>query len=348
MIQYLKLTLFHIKRILKEPKALLLIILPVFLSFLMGMIFNSDNSPKLGKFAYYSHSNYFNQEIYPLLSEEHQGPFLNDEAEIKDHLNQRKADVVYLIPEAFEEDGKLEALSSDGEIQNQFVEEEILRLWKNQVELALYQEYDLQMADQTAPEIKVETSKDFLPIGLMISLFMIFYMMYINASMFAEDLLSMRNNFILKRSIVSNSSGKAILGSVLSAYGLIFLVLNILALLIVLLVNRLPLQYMGIISAYFLVNIAFTVSWILLLVRIFKNKAVLSSVSMGVAIAFVVLPPLVENTSFESLSMLSPFYWTMEGLDFASFFPEGLIIFLMAVTLFTAGSFKVEELARVS
>ena len=172
-------------------------------------------------------------------------------------------------------------------------------------------------------------------------------MMYINASMFSTDLLEMRENFILKRSIVSRSSGKAILGSVLSAYGLIFLVMNIIAFAMVMIFNEMPIKFLGLIIAYLFVNVAFTVAYILVMVRIFKKKELLSSISMGIAILFVVIPQVIRDTAFESLSMLSPFHWTMEGLDYASFFPQGLVILLMAMALFTAGSFKVEELAKV-
>lgn len=348
MKQYLKLTLFHINRIFKDPKSMLLIILPVALSLLMSFVMNSDKSPQLGKVAFLCESNYFTQTIYPELAPEHQGRLVSSETEAEQLLDQGKVAVVYQIPEDFEETGHLQALSANGEIENQYVERAILQQWQADHRQSLLKDYHVQLSQKQAPEIQLETAKEYLPLVIMVSLFMIFYMMYINASMFAGDLLDMRNNFVLKRSLVSKSPGKAILGSVLSAYGLIFLFLNLLAFSIVIWINHLSLNLLGLIIGYFVVNVAFVIGYILLMVRIFKNKQVLSSISMVIAIMFVALPQILEGSSFEALSMISPFYWTMEGLDYATFFPQGLVILLMAIALFTAGSFKVEELARVS
>ena len=347
MRQYWKLTVFHIKRILRDPKTLLLIILPVALSFFLSMVFNSDSGPSQGNHAFISHSPYFNQEIYPQLSENGQADMLTDRAQVDVRLDEGQVDVVYELGEDFEKTGQIKGHSLNGQIHNQYVEEEITRLWQNSQQQQIYAEYGIELGDKQAPAIALDQEKDFLPIGLMISLFMIFYMMYINASMFSTDLLEMRENFILKRSIVSRSSGKAILGSVLSAYGLIFLVLNIIAFAMVMIFNEMPTKFLGLIIAYLFVNVAFTVAYILVMVRIFKKKELLTSISMGIAVLFVVIPQVIRDTAFESLSMLSPFHWTMEGLDYASFFPQGLVILLMAVALFTAGSFKVEELAKV-
>ncbi|MGX7108818.1 ABC transporter permease [Facklamia miroungae] len=346
MKQYFKLTTFHIKRIMQDPKSLLLVILPVALSFMMGMIFSSDNSHQQGRHAYLSQSTYFNRELYPLLSQSNQGEILEDREQAEERLDQGAVDVIYSIHDNFEENGQITALSLNGEIYNQYVEEEVMSLWRNNKIQASYQVYGIVSLQEKAPEITIDQQKDFLPVGMMLSLFMIFYMMYINASMFAGDLLDMRSNYVLKRSIVSRSTGKAILGSVLSAYGLIFLVLNVLALLIVMLVNQLPLQFFGLSVAYFMANVAFVIGYILLIVRVFKTKEMLSIVSIVIAIMFVLMPQVLKNTHFEPISMLSPFYWTMEGLDYANFFPQGLIILLMAIVLFTAGSFKIEDLAK--
>lgn len=347
MSQYWKLTVFHMKRIFKDPKTLLLIILPVALSFFLSMVFNSDTSPTQGNHAFISQSRYFDQEIYPQLSENSQADMLTNRDQADALLDEGQVDVVYELGEDYEKSGHFKGLSLNGQTHNQYVEEEITRIWQKAQEHQIYSDYGIELGDSQAPEIALDQEKDFLPIGLMISLFMIFYMMYINASMFSTDLLEMRENFILKRSIVSRSSGKAILGSVLSAYGLIFLVMNIIAFAMVMIFNEMPIKFLSLIIAYLFVNVAFTVAYILVMVRIFKKKELLSSISMGIAILFVVIPQVIRDTAFESLSMLSPFHWTMEGLDYASFFPQGLVILLMAVALFTAGSFKVEELAKV-
>ena len=347
MRQYFKLTFFHIKRTLKDPKSLLLIILPVFLSLFMSFIIGTSDNIGLGKHGFVSYSNHFDQNIYNHLSKENQGEILDRFDNIRALLEEQTFDVIYEIPADFEHTGKIKALSLDGKIENQFIEEEIIRLWQADQEERLYQSFGLEDNKEVAPKAHVNQQKDYLSVPIMLTLFMIFYMMYINASMFANDLLDMRLNLVLKRSIVSKSSGKAILGSILSAYGIIFLIINILAFLIVMYVNNMSVNLIGLIIGYFIVNVAFTIGYILLLVRIFKDKQLLSAISMGIGIMLVIGPGFLEGTSFESLAMISPFYWTMEGLDYANFFPHGIIILLMAGVLFTAGSFKIEELARM-
>ncbi|MCR8969645.1 ABC transporter permease [Facklamia sp. 7083-14-GEN3] len=347
MKQYFKLTAFHIKRIMQDPKSLLLVILPVILTLFLGIVFSSDNAPQQGVHAYVSQSTFFNREIYPLLSQPNQVEMLEDRLQAEKMLDQGTVAVVYFIPEDFEENGQIKAISLNGEIYNQYVEEEIVSLWQDHQIQALYQDYGIASFQEKVPEITLDQQKDFLPFGMMFSLFMIFYFMYINASMFAGDLLDMRNNCVLKRSLVSRSNGKVILGSVLSAYGLIFLVLNIIAFLIVMLVSQLPFHFFGLVVAYFVSNIVFIIGYILLIVRLFKNKEMLSIASFALAILFVIAPQLLKNTRFEPLSMLSPLYWIMEGLDYANFFPQGIIILLMGLVLFTAGSFKIEDMAKV-
>ena len=66
-----QLCIFHLKRILKNPKLLLLIIFPVVTVSFMAFLMASRSNQSTGDFVIDSQSEYFNQKVYPKLLKEH-------------------------------------------------------------------------------------------------------------------------------------------------------------------------------------------------------------------------------------------------------------------------------------
>ncbi len=343
---FLNMTLFHLKRILKDPKILLMVAAPLVMVFFMMMIFESNQNVETGKFGIENHSKYFEKEIYPLLDEAYQIPLDSSAETLQDELLNKHLDIVYVIPKNFEKQPKIIAKSLDGKLENQYLENQIKQVMLKKQKAALLKDYDIQLETINVPDPQVKSETKLLSSSIMISMFMIVYFMYLNSAMFSLDLFKMRKNNVLRRSIVSKSPRNAIFGSVLSAYGIILLMMSLITLVIIAVTLKVELNNILLIMALLIANIVFIMGEVVFLFRIIKEEQVLQSVSMALGMAIVLIPVFTMDTSFEKLAMISPFYWTMEALDYQVFWPNGIIIILMGLILFTAGSLNLEQLSN--
>ena len=343
---FLNMTLFHLKRILKDPKILLMVAAPLFMVFFMMMIFESNQDVKIGKFGIENHSNYFKKEIYPLLDEDYQIRLDTSAETLQNELLNKQLDIVYVIPKDFEKKPKIIAKSLDGKLENQYLENQIKQVMLKKQKAALLKDYDIQLETINVPDPQVKSETKLLSSSIMISMFMIVYFMYLNSAMFSLDLFKIRKNNVLRRSIVSKSPRNAIFGSVLSAYGIILLMMSLITLVIISVTLKVGLNNILLIMALLIANIVFIMGEVVFLFRVIKEEQVLQSVSMVLGMAIVLIPMFIMDTSFEKLAMISPFHWTMEALDYQVFWPNGIIIILMGLILFTAGSLNLEQLSN--
>lgn len=343
---FLNLTIFHIKRILKEPKILMMIAAPLFMVFFMMMIFNSNEGPSTGKFGIENHSIYFEDKIYPKLEENLKVDLSISSENLQEDLMNRKLDMVYIIPENFEKEPRIIAKSLDGQRINQYFENQMMQIMMKVSKNDVLKKHKLQLKNVSEVNVELSHETKLLNQVMMLSIFMIVYFMYLNSAMFSMDIFNMRKSQVLRRSIVSKCPKAAILGSVLTAYGLILFIMSIITLILIAWLSNAELQNMMLLFLFIMANIIFIMGEIIFLFRVIKDQNVLQSLSMVIGMGVVLLPTFTLDTKFEKLGMISPFYWTMEGLDYQTFWPYGIIIIIMGILLFTAGTLRLEELSN--
>lgn len=338
-----QLCIFHLKRILKNPKLLLLIIFPVVTVSFMAFLMASRSNQSTGDFVIDSQSEYFNQKVYPKLLKEHQQALVNSENQLV-ALEQKEISIIYQIPQDFESTGRIIAQSLEGDVEDQYFQEDVHKQWYQQRQDDLYQTFGLSQNRQQAPEIKVQEERAAFSVMMLMILFMIFYFMYLNASILSGDLLKMKLSQVLKRSIVSEASNWMIMASLLLTYGFLLLVANLVSIFALTQIFQVEMNNLGLMIALLAANIIFVLGYIMALFRVFKSVEVLQSICVVIGIAFVFLPMFADQFGMEYLGVISPFYWVLKGLEYSTFWPYGWIIILMGLVLFTAGSIKLEQL----
>ena len=326
-----QLCIFHLKRILKNPKLLLLIIFPVVTVSFMAFLMASRSNQSTGDFVIDSQSEYFNQKVYPKLLKEHQQALVNSENQLA-ALEQKEISIIYQIPQDFESTGRIIAQSLEGDVEDQYFQEDVHKQWYQQRQDDLYQTFGLSQNRQQAPEIKVQEERA------------AFSVMILNASILSGDLLKMKLSQVLKRSIVSEASNWMIMASLLLTYGFLLLVANLVSIFALTQIFQVEMNNLGLMIALLAANIIFVLGYIMALFRVFKSVEVLQSICVVIGIAFVFLPMFADQFGMEYLGVISPFYWVLKGLEYSTFWPYGWIIILMGLVLFTAGSIKLEQL----
>lgn len=344
MKEYLYLTYFHLKRFFKSPKYLIFIILPVVTVAIMAFVMGTNDKQGSASFAIESQSPYFDNQIYPNLIQAHQIG-IDAFAENEDRLKNKDITLIYQIPEDFEQTGQVIAKSLSGKTEDQYFQEDVRRQWLAAKKQAVFKKYGLVEQAVKAPEIIQIEDQTNLSLMMMLILFMIFYFMYMNSGVMSTDLLNMKVSQVLKRSLVSKSSNWTILGSLLTAYGFMLLVVNLLTIVVLAQVFKVDLANLTLITAFLLANIVFVLGFVMVTFRLFKSPQILQAVSMGSGISFTILPQIFKDVGLENLAMFSPFYWITRGLEYSAFWPNGFIVILMGLVLFTAGSMKLENLA---
>ncbi|UTC67444.1 MULTISPECIES: ABC transporter permease [unclassified Treponema] len=199
---------------------------------------------------------------------------------------------------------------------------------------------------------KTPDNGNIISLGLKIMTLLVLYIILFGSNAIAMDLIKFRETKMLARAIISPNSEFKIVGSFLSAFVFIQVVINMIVFVFATIVFKLeitglPLIFLAVVSTSF-----FALSISILVARIFKKESQLPLVSNMTSLitivmfflALIAVMPFVSLPSvFKNISMLSPLYWLMEMLDKEKLFPNILIVWAMSTAIFTAGSWKIKE-----
>lgn len=196
----------------------------------------------------------------------------------------------------------------------------------------------------------VENNK-ILDADSLIAVLLICYCLYSNSGILCKDFLDLRSNNVLKRMISTKNKNIEIVFSIFLALFLLqalscFVVMIILKFIFSININFN--MFLIVIANSFAstgVVIAFT--------RVFKSETAITIASLlySLGIMFLgitsILDYLGSNLGFlNSLSKLSPIYWTLEAFNSSNVGFSFIMIILIGLVFATAGSFNLKEFAK--
>lgn len=182
---------------------------------------------------------------------------------------------------------------------------------------------------------------------------LICYFILIGSSLISEDVLKMKNQNILKRSLSIGNKDFIILGSILLAAFLVQSTLSIVSFMSVYIFSNIKLYSILNVIISLLLSTLLSTSIIIFTIRwIKKNKLysvviiLYSIISMFIAIINYDLSSFEKYSRIiDKVSVLSPFTWIVNILCDKDILLSSIIVILMSVVFFTAGNFKLREFA---
>lgn len=179
-------------------------------------------------------------------------------------------------------------------------------------------------------------------------LLLIFYIL-VGGSSIGVDLISLKKNHILRRSVVSPNESWRTLGILLISYSIFMFLVNVVLLTLI--------QYFYAIEAtlywrsigLILLSILFSLSSAIAMFRVFKHPAYASSIGTLIYVLLLGLAfadNIFDSVFIQTFTYLSPFKWIIHIFDTGEWLMSTIIVLLMSGVLFTAGSYRLENYAR--
>lgn len=281
--------------------------------------------------------------------------FINDEKSADKLLEQNDVAAVYCIPEDFSEKIKsgekptIESFkreksgASSLEVQidkkvNEKLETQILinkGLIKNANEL-----------NKKLININVDYKKSPLGNTLFLTVYMVIYCIILSSTNIATEMLALRNDKVLLRTLTTANRGYEIIGSFYLAIFLAQISMSIFVIAASKFILGFQLVSLHIIFANIILSSLFSLSAALIATRVFNNAAVVSNILTLYSAVSIILSTFAQasnsNVSIivKSIAKLTPHYWAIDSITSSKLFPNSIIMLLMTVAMFTAGSIK--------
>lgn len=354
-MRLIRLILINMKRQLKNPVILLItLIFPIVIILIINYGGLNSELKSIGIIDK-SNSNY-STEIIKKLNEEYSMSILN--GEVEDNFNllrENKLRAIYVIDYNFKyllDNGKYPKIKCyKNEATSELImAEDIITSYICKVVLEKVSGRSI-----TKPTVEViindkVESKD----NYKITISIICYFMMIGSSVIAGEVIKLRNQKVLKRTISTSNTDINILGSLFISSFIIQGTLSSLVFIILTFLLKIPSAKIpqGVLII-FLGSLIIT-SIILAITRWIKNVilATMSTVTFGMldfgvgilgsgVDKFENVPEIITR-----ISIISPFTWLFKIMDTGKVIIPILIIFLMSIMFFTAGSFRLREFVK--
>lgn len=355
-MRLIRLTIINLRRSLKNPAILMMtLFLPMVVLF--GVVGPSSKESSLGKIGILDKSSgKYSKALISDLSEKYSIEELSGEAEDNyNDLRDKKLGAIYVIDENFEKEidnGKVPKVKSyineDGMgavVADNIISDYINNLLKEGINDGLSTN-----AVKAIITDKFEVDKS----DYVITVLMICYFMMIGGSIITDDIIKLKAQKVLKRTISTGNSDKVILGSLyLSAFILQSIISSITLLLAI---NLFKMENYNLGEGILVITLSslVTTSLIIASTRWLKNATISSLaivvfglLSFGVAMLgsglqeFDNVPQIING-----LSIISPFSWMVQIINEGKIVMPIIVIILMSVVFFTAGSFRLRDYAK--
>jgi len=347
----LRLTWFHLKRIILKNWGFVIISLgfPLVMIIFFLFVMDADSSIMTNQNnAVLNHSEYVSEEVQPQLADSYGDDFLDDAEEAFHQLDQIEATMLYEIPEGFPySEETIQVYSLNGNNRDPIFEAEFTNALTNAMTMDIYEEANINFETTAVPEPKVTTPTVGLNENMSFVVFMILFFMGYTTGFVAGDLAKMRKEGLLTRSIISNTYSWQILGSVLGAYTIYSVSASLMIAFITSLLFGITITNFALILSLILAVAVFVAGLTMVLFRVFKNETLIQMLGMMLMMVLVFVPLFFQGGGdFSFIQYISPYYWVFEAIDTAQILPHAPIIALYGLVLFTAGSFKIERLVK--
>lgn len=354
-MRLIRLVLINMKRQLKSPFMLLMtLIFPVVMILVINGGGSSNGSESIGIIdkSNSSHST----EVIERLSEEYSISTL--EGQIEDNFNllrENKLGAIYVIDDNFQDlldNGglpKIKCYRTEAASGSIIAEDIITNYVSGVVEEEVSEGLSTNSTIAVIVDEEVDSKDDYRMTVLMIC-----YFMMMGGSVITGEIIKLREQKVLKRTIATSNSDVTILGSLFISSFIIQGVLSCLAFIILTILLKLPNNNISQGILIIFLGSLVTTSIIVAVTRWIRNASLasLSTVVFGLA-TFGLGIFGSELDSFENIpeiitriSVISPFTWLLKIIDTGKIIIPILIISLMAIMFFTAGSFRLREFVK--
>ena len=357
-MRLIRLTLINMKRQLRNPVLLLMgLVVPVFMLMFIFGDRTDDGSKIIGSIGIIEKSNSaYSAELIEELSQRYKISIISGDTEdIRKQIMDNKVTVVYEIGEDFKE-----ALEK-GEIPTvkcyrteatvgTIIADDIIRTYIND----LAREGVSEGLSTNIITTEIKNSSEEKKGNYTTMVLMICYFMMMGGSIIAEDLLKLKSQKVLRRTISTGNTDKEVLGGIFISAFLIQGILGTIGFMISkLLLNMGDCNMFLVVLVIFLGSLTAT-AVVAAATRWIKNPAMASlSVVVFGLLAFGAGMFGSTASSFDNIpeaiirvSAISPFTWLYKIMDTGEVITPTIVIILMALVFFTAGSFRLREFAK--
>ena len=352
-MRLLELTFVNIKRYLKNPVVLIMIfILPIAA---MVSIFGSDDNEHKTIEVIDNDKSILSQELIDELSKDFNITIIDgNEENYFDDLRENKFGAIYVIEKGFSENienkevPKIKSYIKEEVngllVAQNIIDEFIKKSIKDEIKEGLNTNYI-----KTVVEYENSSKEDNA-----ITIVMICYFILLGSSIISDDIAKLKKQKVLKRAITTGNSDICILGGMFLAA---FIVQSILSILAFIFISKFAdineLNILNAIIAVVLTSLLST-SLIVFSSRWIKNPQLISFINVIYGIfAFGCGMLSIDFNSFsnipnivESISIISPFYWINKISLNGEYIIPIIVVVLMSLVFFTAGSFKLRDFVK--
>lgn len=275
------------------------------------------------------------------------------------YLAEGRIGVIYIIPDNYLEDidqpikvalrDESSRSTSAEHVINQIVYQKALKeaLLTNKL-IEQDSAVDFQYVDQITINSTSQTSLDDI-MNAMSSIVVVILYIIMNGNMIGTDLVSLNKENVIRRSITTPNESWKILGTLLVAYAIVIFTVNMVLLSVIKVLNNLDMT-MYLRSLYVVIlGIVFSLSFAIMLFRLFKEPNLAVNTGMLIFIGLTGLTfidSISSSTWIKNLSYLSPMKWLLNILDSGEVLQGTIVVLLMSLVLFTAGSYKLEKYVK--
>lgn len=346
-MNFWQLVVFHAKHILKNPAYVIMTFgLPLVMVIMFGVFSKSTGGFATQDLIIVNQSEAA-QPILDRLPDEYDDFIETDFARAIEQLENREVASLYLIPENYPQDS-IEIKSLNGQNEDLIFQTDWAKATQAYVEEKVLSEYDIESLDiPSKPEPVLNFASAEVGVDIQLITMMILIYMMFGGSVQTSVLGQLRKTGVLKRSIASNGNSWLVLGSILLGFSLATFLLASSASIIGAIITSVPLEDIGIVLIMIAAMSIFISGLMLCLFRYIRNEITLNIVSFIVVMILIFVPFAGQSISaLEPFLFIFPFHLMMTALDTGQYHLYVPLVVLLGLILFTAGSFKVEQMVK--
>ena len=359
----IRMTIFHLKRLLKMPKILFMMIgMPALVNGIMiasqGTVDTKAPSTvaKTVAFVFEEGNDEYQELIAPYIREEN---VYFDLDSAKEALKKGEMNVIYQVPANYLQKAKVGQVptiriwNTQRGTRDFLLDAQLTKILKEVMLNAKLQEVGVLTKEETLSVddnqmiVTSEEAKTSVATGVVMLMLLVYVIM--NASVISSDWINFKKSYVLKRSVVSPRSNMEIMLSFLLAYFVFIFAANMALMALIQLSGLVPEMNWGVFTPLLAVTVIYSLCLNLFFFRIFKMPQhattfgilfVMAMAGLGMSATF---GDLVGGNWLQNVAYISPIYWLYKAIDLQTIFPAVWVILAMAGVFLTAGSYRLEQ-----
>lgn len=355
-MRLIRLIIINLRRILKNPSLILMtFLLPMIV--LYGIVGRNSDDNSLGKLGILDKSSEkYSKVIIDDLSKKYDIELLEGSIEESyNALRDKKIAVTYVFDENFDttiESGnvpKVKGYSVESGmgsvIAEKIITDNINKLLEENINTGL---------STNSVEAVIVNNNESNNASFYMTVLMICYFMMIGGSVITDDIIKLRTQKVLKRTISTGNSDKTILGSLYLSSFIIQSIISSITLIASVKLYKVENYNLGQGVLTIILCSLVTTAIIVAATRWLKNQTIASLavvifglLSFGLGAVGNILDEFTNIPEFMVyLSVISPFSWLGKIVNDGQIFAPSIVIILMSAVFFTAGSFRLRDYVK--